>query len=453
MISACKDTLSIWSGFTAGQLHSRTLALDRFLHFPDHANDKEWRRKTCEAVRSGRANTLKLEHWRTFLEKLVGDRGHIFFGHLKARLIVNGAGGVLENGGMSLDRNTGLPFIPGSAIKGCARRCAIWELSQAANRDKAPILEQIALIFGWVNQDWSDRKNSKEQLLSDFKIACRDEEVWEQTRQTVTEALSWRLHLNVASDRPIWEQLPAFAGAVSFLPAFPWDMDPCVDLDVITCHHQKYYLNDEAYFDTAPDTEEPVPVVFPVVSAEKKPLFAFSVLTSRRGDEVLAAQACGWLQKAIEQFGVGGKTSAGYGWFDCSEEIQELGRKQVESDREAQQRRQERQEQAQAEAEVRAKAEQLKKASEGMTDEQRADFEVAQLTDGQFQGRLDDFLQRGRREQEAMLRAMRREPDAPDSRRRVWDLFKEKARKGGKPARMEQAVRELSRKMNLGKMP
>jgi len=194
MISACKDTLSIWRQFTARQLHSRTLALDRFLDFPDDANDKEWRRRTCETVRSGRVNIFKLEHWRTFLEKLVGNRGRIFFGHLKARLIVNAAGGVLENGGMSLDRNSGLPFIPGSAIKGCARRYAIWELSQAADRDKAPILEQIALIFGWVDQDWSNGKNSKEQLLSDFKIACPDKQVWEQTRQTVAETLSRRLH-------------------------------------------------------------------------------------------------------------------------------------------------------------------------------------------------------------------------------------------------------------------
>jgi CRISPR-associated protein Cmr6 len=452
MISACKDTWSVWPGITAGQLHSRTLALDRFLHFPDDVNDKEWRRRTCEAVRSGKVSALKLEHWRSFLERLIADRKQIFFGQLRARLIVNAGGGVLENAGMSLDRNSGLPFIPGSAIKGCARRCAIWELSEAANRDKAQILEQIALIFGWVNQDWSDGKNSKSQLLSDFKIACPDKEVWEQTRQTVSEALSRRLHLRLDSNRPGWEQLPPFTGAASFLPAFPWNMDPGVDLDVITCHHQKYYNYEDGY-DTAPDTEEPVPVLFPVVSAEKKPLFAFCVLSTRHGDEVLADQARSWLQKGTERFGVGGKTSAGYGWFDCSEEIQQLGYKMLDGDREVRQRREELQEQARKERETRAKADQLKKALEGMNEEQRADFEVAQLTEGQFQGRLDNFLQRERSEQEAMVRAMTRGPDAPDSRRRFWNLLKEKAGKGGKPAKIEQAIRELSKKMNLGKMP
>ena len=88
-----------------------------------------------------------------------------------------------------------------------------------------------------------------------------------------------------------------------------------------------------------------------------------------------------------------------------------------------------------------------------MNEEQRADFEVAQLTEGQFQGRLDNFLQRERSEQESMVRAMRRGPDAPESRRRFWNLLKEKAGKGGKPAKIEQAIRELSKKMNLGNMP
>ncbi|MBV8277893.1 MAG: type III-B CRISPR module RAMP protein Cmr6 [Verrucomicrobia bacterium] len=452
MISACKETLSIWLGLTARHLHSRTLALDRFLHFPDNANDKEWRRKTCESIYTGSVNSLKLGYWRAFLEKLVGDPDQILFGQLKARLIVNGAGGVLENGGMSLDRNSGLPFIPGSATKGCARRWATWELSEAASSEKARILEHIALIFGWVDQDWSDNKNSTGQLLSDYKIACPAEAVWEQAREQVAEALAQRLRVKLDGKLPNWKQLPAFAGAVSFLPAFPWDKDPGVDLDVITCHHQKYY-SDERDYAAAPDIEEPVPVVFPVVSAEKQPLFAFCVLTSRRDDEGLAERARTWLQKGLEEFGVGGKISAGYGWFDCSQEIQQLGCKQLESDRQAQQQRQERQEQAQREAEAREKAEQLKKVTEGMNDEQRADFEVAQLTDAQLQGRVDNFLQRDRREQEAVVRVMRLDPDAPNSRRKFWDLLKEKARRGGKPARIEQAVRELSRKMNLGKMP
>jgi CRISPR-associated protein Cmr6 len=321
MISACKDTLSIWSALTAGQLHSRTLALDRFLHFPDDANGKEWRRKTCEAIRSGKANTCKLEHWRAFLEKLVDDGGQILFGQLKARLIANGAGGVLENGGMSLDRNSGLPFIPGSAIKGCARRWAIWELNQASSSEKARILEHIALIFGWVDQDWSDNKNSKEQLLSDFKLACRDEEAWEQARQEVAEALAQRLRLKLHSDVPKWKQLPPFAGSVCFLPAFPWDKDPGVDMDLVACHHQKYY-NDEPGYKTAPDIEEPVPVVFPVISAEKQPLFAFCLLASRRNDASFADQARTWLRDGLEQFGIGAKTNAGYGWFDCGEGVQ-----------------------------------------------------------------------------------------------------------------------------------
>ena len=59
------------------------------------------------------------------------------------------------------------------------------------------------------------------------------------------------------------------------------------------------------------DTEDPVPVVFPAVAPGH--VFAFAVLGK---DPALTAKAKTWLKNGLEQFGLGAKTAAGYGWFE-----------------------------------------------------------------------------------------------------------------------------------------
>src|SRR5438034_1425306 len=100
--------------------------------------------------------------------------------------MVNMAGGVMENAGLCLDR-FGLPYIPGSAVKGCARRAALAALLEwceaggqpehkpigndnpcaetcAKFDSPAQMLSAIARVFGWCEQDW--KKDS------DFAWAC-----------------------------------------------------------------------------------------------------------------------------------------------------------------------------------------------------------------------------------------------------------------------------------------
>jgi CRISPR/Cas system CMR subunit Cmr6 (Cas7 group RAMP superfamily) len=51
--------------------------------------------------------------------------------------MVNMAGGVMENAGLCLDR-FGLPYIPGSAVKGCARRTALAALREWCETGQQP---------------------------------------------------------------------------------------------------------------------------------------------------------------------------------------------------------------------------------------------------------------------------------------------------------------------------
>ena len=344
MILASSDTLSIWKSLHQQRQHARTLAADRFVDFPNGPTDKEHRRRSCEQIRDGKAANDKLPFWRAFCQALPPADSAILFGQLKARLIINASGGVLENGGLCLDRTSGIPFIPGSSVKGCARRIAIaglreWtEFGQKPNEpdelkpmvesfsNPAEMLEKIAWIFGWGDQDWKSgrkpgRNGAEGELISDFEFACGEGQAWNQVRAEVATRLLARLGVRKCehADEP-WRDLPSFAGAVQFLPGFPWRTDPGIELDVVTPHQMDYY--NDASTATATDTEEPTPNVFPVVSAAKEPLFVFPLVRSPHatGNDVLTAR--NWLRAGLTLLGIGGKTAAGYGWFETGEKLQ-----------------------------------------------------------------------------------------------------------------------------------
>ena len=86
------------------------------------------------------------------------------------------AGGVMENAGLCLDR-FGLPYLPGSAVKGCARRAATHALVETTSaEDKAELLFNLCLVFGWADADWHvgrkrNRRNGRDvetEPYSDF---------------------------------------------------------------------------------------------------------------------------------------------------------------------------------------------------------------------------------------------------------------------------------------------
>jgi hypothetical protein len=124
--------------------------------------------------------------------------------------------------------------------------------------------------------------------------------------------------------------LPNLAGNVSFLPAYPVDLPAGTDingtktptlgkleLDVVTCHHRDYY---DGKRPTATDTEAPVPVVFPAVAPGHVFTFAMRKLRTASDEDLQRART--WLQTGLQAFGLGAKTSAGYGWFNTSEKVQ-----------------------------------------------------------------------------------------------------------------------------------
>lgn len=460
---------------------SRSLVLDRFA---DSTLKGDERREFFRRSIGKRSEPHKRDAWREFLRTGLGLKpDDLLFAQLQARLMVNMAGGVMENAGLCLDRLTGIPYIPGSAVKGCARRMAIQELyesgagfqpasdpedlaAKSKRWDKcAQRLVTIARVFGWADQDW--------KLGSDFEYACGKAD-WEEIRARTVKLLfganpNWK---KPTGNQPLWKALPNFAGSVNFLPSYPVDLGKTgkvdglpllvpelgkLELDVVTTHHHEYYSGNPQ-FATAPDIEEPVPVVFPTVAPGH--VFTFAVLPGRRCDETLLTAARNWLKQGLETFGLGAKVAAGYGWFDASDELQKNVQKawiEKERQRQEEQKRKAEEEKRKAEEEARQrKAAEAKAATAGMTAEQKVDYKLANLTDDQFRGRLDNFTKRDPDDQKAIVRALRLTADQPGSRRAFWDALKARAQKGGKPAQIEQAIRQLSKQMfpgKEGKMP
>lgn len=201
------------------------------------------------------------------------------FAKLAGRLIVNQAGGILENAGLSLHPHFGDPYIPGSAVKGIARHAAWCEWNEEADpARKEALARDIAAVFGFPTAD------------------------------KALDAFLGNLGLKDAT-----------AGKIVFLAAIPHDK-PALALDITNCHHRKYYGSDKPDA-VALDNEDPNPQFFPAV--ESGTVFRFTLSPCGSGCGALTCRAKAWLILGITLHGVGAKTAAGYGWFECDEAFSE----------------------------------------------------------------------------------------------------------------------------------
>ncbi len=263
-----------------------------------------------------------INSWKRWLTATARPE-HQIHAKLEARLLINMGGTVLENAGLQLDR-FGTAYLPGSAVKACARRTALATLRQwcetgvkpsAADSDaiadacahpdfKTPsdLLLAILRVFGCTTLEWQgyDREKNKG---NDLAWACADADQW--------KTLSLAARAQLPSD--------TLRGSVAFLPAFPHSRpDEDLELDVLTSHHPDYYSQTKdprgnLKQPTATDTEDPRPVYFPAIAAGA--IYTYAVLPLGQPDDKLLAHAKTWLKVGIETFGVGAKTAAGYGYF------------------------------------------------------------------------------------------------------------------------------------------
>jgi len=423
--------------------NSRSLFFDRFA---DPRTREEDRRQWFNQVAAKAAIPTKVRVWPSIVSQIAPTT---VYAQLQSRLMVNMAGGVMENAGLCLDR-FGMPYIPGSAVKGCARRMATQMLLDAQGEDaKADLLVKIALAFGWGDADWKPGRTRNGNPRSDFWWAMAEDagdrsaddardNLWSKVATAAARPLLDKLHLHTGknSTEP-WKTLPNFAGFVAFLPA--WPVDPAgadlpirapslgsLELDVVTCHHPEYYQDNNLTIAT--DTEDPIPVVFPAVAPGH--VFAFHLLPLRNCDPEILALARSSLRNGLETFGIGAKTNAGYGWFSCSDELQDTVdaalRARLKAEQERIRREAEEKKRQEEQARLKAEREARKKAMEGMTPEEQEDYKLAELQRDQLLNHIAGWEKLTLHEREAIYRLLKnKNPD-------LWREIRDASQKGKK---------------------
>lgn len=350
----------------------RKPALEKILNSPSHP----------ESVQSYRA-------WNRTLPAAI----HLH-ARLEARLLVNVGGTVIENAGLALDRY-GNPFIPGSAVKACARRAALATLRQWCETGEKPtgadellaiaakplatpgdLLLAILRVFGCTDLEWRNY-NDNDDTGNDLAWACGDDlpaerNQWPTLREQARAALLSAIGYPPSAMRDA--VAPSLRGPIAFLPASPFSAPkPDLELDVLTPHHKDYYESENPAA-VAYDTEDPVPVYFPAIAAET--VFTFTLLPLGKADPKLVSQARAWLLTGFTTFGLGAKTNAGYGWFtDATAEIAAREQREADAKRQA-----EAAAAAKAQHEARLAARKAREAARAtMTPDQLADADFAEI--------------------------------------------------------------------------
>ena len=219
-----------------------------------------------------------------------------------------GAAHVLETA-LTLDRNTGLPYLPGSTVKGLARAWGLIEIGA-----------QLGIALDDVGVEQGEEKPLL-NLVAETLISEPTETLF-QTLQKLRP---------VSDDAEIYIQWFRFifgwqgeSGAVCFTDAiYAGDEEPRYAADVMTPHYVKYYTDNG---NSAPaEDDNPNPVSFLTVDSGNR--FAFGLIPRLPAFVAFGAQdrqanlttalntASDWLIHGLSQLGAGSKTAAGYGFF------------------------------------------------------------------------------------------------------------------------------------------
>jgi CRISPR type III-B/RAMP module RAMP protein Cmr6 len=173
------------------------------------------------------------------------------------RLIVHlGRSSALENVGLATERSTGLPIIPGTAVKGILSTWACWE----ANVLPGDVLPET---ISEANQDRSIFRGAALRILGSNAESGSTE-----------------------------------AGELVFLGGFP-SSPPKLVIDILT-PHEGAKPKPNPFLALAPGTRW----IFPIIAKPR----------SGTGESLLQ-QAVNWLTEALTQIGLGAKTAASYGRF------------------------------------------------------------------------------------------------------------------------------------------
>ena len=240
------------------------LILARYLqgHDKEHAEKRGLQKAAVAAVGNGAdVYRVAFDRWKSGLPDLPGVPKTATC-TVDGRLVIGlGSQNVLETG-LTLHHTYGVPFIPGPALKGLAAH-------------------YCDAVWGW--GEGGDEKYRKDK-----------------TGERVGE--TYRILFGTTDD----------GGYLTFHDAWLVPGSGGLELDVMTPHHGGYNMPADPKNPAPPtDFDDPNPVSF--LSVKGKFLVAVSFVGESEDAEKWAELGLDLLTSALDEWGVGGKTNAGYG--------------------------------------------------------------------------------------------------------------------------------------------
>jgi CRISPR-associated protein Cmr6 len=197
---------------------------------------------------------------------------------------------------MTLHHTYGIPYIPGSAVKGVLRSYVITVVfGDGYSTDNFKEIEKLIEL---------DEKMFKEMYKTDKdlqdKLGTRSDDNPDPNRMEITKE-------NFKKARKIFGNQNQ-QGQVIFFDAFPTEA-PTIEPDIMNPHYGPYYSDGKP----PADYHNPVPLFFLTV---KDAEFEFHLgMKPKDKDEQLLETAKCLLCKALKEHGIGAKTAVGYGYF------------------------------------------------------------------------------------------------------------------------------------------
>lgn len=229
------------------------------------------------------------------------------------RLVVGLGNESVYETSMTLHHVYGIPYIPGSAVKGITRHYVI---TQILGKEMTPYdWGNIEKILEYSSDDL--KKLQKENDLKKKFTSTRKTKDTQETKEPSDQFLiklkesKWLKRLDTA--RTIFGTQEN-AGKVVFFDAFPTTA-PTIEPDIMNPHYGDYYSGktDNSNNPIPPaDYLSPNPIFFLTV---KGATFDFYLGKKQKETAVDLDKAKKWLEDALQEQGIGAKSAVGYGYF------------------------------------------------------------------------------------------------------------------------------------------
>lgn len=250
---------------------------------------------------------IPINEYKVFFENVkalwISKNAEMFSLQTKYRLVIGLGDESIYETSIRLHRNYGTPYIPGSALKGVTKHWAILKLTEKLHGidryNNADFFDLAEDVQKWLEEPEED-KIPKD--VSDVRV-CVD-----STEITFNEF------------RKIFGT-QKYEGTIIFFDALPnpESLDAVLELDIMNPHYQPYYSASDNELRTNPekapgDWHQPNPIFFLTVPEGIK--FQFAIAPRNDDGNGLIDKAKAILRSALTEFGVGAKTSLGYGRFE-----------------------------------------------------------------------------------------------------------------------------------------